>query len=595
MQMLKRNKGITLVALIITIIILLILAGVSLSFVFNGGILDKAQQAVNEYENASQKEQNLLDQIDKYIENELDGSNADDDTDSEYNSEKGVNKPKLTEGMIPVKYNAASEKWVITNENDEEWYDYNNKQWANVMLSDGKYKTSNSGEYTIDGTTEVEIVDLGSMFVWIPRYAYKITSGYHSSTTGTIEIEFLKGTTNQNDANVNIVEYNEETTTNYTKFPDGYVVHPAFTNNVEVGGWDKEINGIWVAKFEAGYPMEESIDSTAKTSSNMYYPVFKGQRYSYNYTNIGNLYKLGREMSQSGNPYEITSNSNSHMIKNSEWGAVAYLTQSKYGKNTEIYPNNVSFGNSVNNINDKGVYGITGYSALGLYDGVNNVSGQEIFVKLTVTFFNLDCIKVNNISYNNLERKYKMSEDLILKDKTDINLYKEFIDGSKEAFNEIVNRYRNTLILFILRYVKNVEIAEDLAQDTFVYVLINKKEYDFKYSLKTYLFTIAKCRAINYIKKQKRNVQFSDMILEDLHIMDMDESLIKKENKEIILNALSKIKIEYQILIYLRDIQGFNYKEICKILDKTMAQVKISIYRARKSLEKVLREEGEIC
>ena len=56
-------------------------------------------------------------------------SNADGDIDLEYNSEKGVNKPKLTEGMIPVKYNASSEKWVITNENDEEWYDYNNKQW----------------------------------------------------------------------------------------------------------------------------------------------------------------------------------------------------------------------------------------------------------------------------------------------------------------------------------------------------------------------------------------------------------------------------------------------------------------------------------
>ena len=67
----KGDKAITLVALIITIIILLILAGVSLSFVFNGGILDKAQSAVNEYQNASQKEQNLLDQIDKYIENEL--------------------------------------------------------------------------------------------------------------------------------------------------------------------------------------------------------------------------------------------------------------------------------------------------------------------------------------------------------------------------------------------------------------------------------------------------------------------------------------------------------------------------------------------
>ena len=81
MQMLKRKSGITLVALIITIIILLILAGVSLSFVFNGGILDKSQQAVNEYQNASQKEQDLLDQIDKYIENELGEMNTDDNVE----------------------------------------------------------------------------------------------------------------------------------------------------------------------------------------------------------------------------------------------------------------------------------------------------------------------------------------------------------------------------------------------------------------------------------------------------------------------------------------------------------------------------------
>ncbi len=214
---------------------------------------------------------------------------------------------------------------------------------------------------------------------------------------------------------------------------------------------------------------------------------------------------------------------------------------------------------------------------------------------VSVTFFDLNCIKVNDIIYNNLEREYKMIDDIVLEDKTDIDLYKEFINGNKDAFNEIVNRYRDILILFILRYVKNMEIAEDLAQDTFVYVLINKKEYDFKYSLKTYLFTIAKCRSINYIKKQKKNVQFSDINLEDLNSISIDESLIRQENREIILNAMTKIKDEYQVLIYLRDIQGFNYKEICKILDKTMAQVKISIYRARKSLEKIIRKEGEIC
>ena len=374
MRIYMKNKGITLVALIITIIILLILAGVSLSFIFDGGILDKAQIAVNEYENASKKEQELLNKIDEYLENELGGDNS--DVNEGYNG--APNKPKLTEGMIPVKYNETIEKWVITNEDDEEWYNYNNKQWANVMLSDGKYKTSKSNEYTIDGTTQVEIADLGSMFVWIPRYAYKIESGYHSSTAGTIDVKFLNGSTNEAEKGVSIVEYNEDTTENYTKFPEGYVVHPAFTDKVEVGGWDNNIEGIWIAKFEAGYPMEGSIDSTLKTSSSMYYPVFKGQKYSYNWTTVGNLYKLGREMSNSGNPYEITSSSNSHMIKNSEWGAVVYLTQSKYGKNSVIYPNNVSFEADRQNIVGKSVYGITGYSAAEVSSGINNASSKQV-------------------------------------------------------------------------------------------------------------------------------------------------------------------------------------------------------------------------
>ena len=65
------NNGITLVALIITIIVLLILAGVSLSFVINGGILDKSQLAVNEYKNAANAEGNTLNDIDKQLDKQL--------------------------------------------------------------------------------------------------------------------------------------------------------------------------------------------------------------------------------------------------------------------------------------------------------------------------------------------------------------------------------------------------------------------------------------------------------------------------------------------------------------------------------------------
>ena len=64
-----------------------------------------------------------------------------------------VNAPELIQGMTPVKWNGS--QWVETTTDDKEWYNYSKKQWANVRLADG------------------------SMFVWIPRYAYKITSGYN--------------------------------------------------------------------------------------------------------------------------------------------------------------------------------------------------------------------------------------------------------------------------------------------------------------------------------------------------------------------------------------------------------------------------------
>lgn len=93
-----------------------------------------------------------------------------------------------------------------------------------------------------------------------------------------------------------------------------------------------------------------------------------------------------------------------------------------------------------------------------------------------------------------------------LDEKSDQELYLAFLKSDNEAFNTLVRKYRKSLISFIIKYVKNIETAEDLAQDTFVYMLINKKEYDFKYTFKTYLYTIAKSRAINYLKKEKRKL-----------------------------------------------------------------------------------------
>ncbi len=192
-----------------------------------------------------------------------------------------------------------------------------------------------------------------------------------------------------------------------------------------------------------------------------------------------------------------------------------------------------------------------------------------------------------------------MLENSILDSKTDIELYKDFLSGNKEAFNLIIKRYRKPLIAFIMKYVKNIEVSEDLAQDTFLYMLINKKEYDFKYTLKTYLYTIAKSRSINYLKKQNKKVMFDESYIVDLDIEhnenNIDDNVIKKEEYKSLYNNIKKLKNEYQIAIYLADFQEFKYKEISKILNKTMPQTKMLIYRARKSLKKLLRKENYLC
>lgn len=183
-----------------------------------------------------------------------------------------------------------------------------------------------------------------------------------------------------------------------------------------------------------------------------------------------------------------------------------------------------------------------------------------------------------------------------MEEKTDVVLYNSFLKGDNEAFDEIINRYRKNLILFINKYVHDLEISEDLAQDTFVYVLINRKEYDFKYSLKTYLYTIAKCRASNYIRNQKRIVKFDEAYIKNEEEPEqVEDNLLRKEKNLKVQEALKELKPEYQSVIFLKDIEEFSYKEICKILDKNMSQVKVLIHRARKSLAKILRKEGFEC
>lgn len=176
-------------------------------------------------------------------------------------------------------------------------------------------------------------------------------------------------------------------------------------------------------------------------------------------------------------------------------------------------------------------------------------------------------------------------------EKTDQELYYEFLDGKKDSFEEIVIKYKDKLIFFVQKYVKSIDVAEDIVQDVFVYILVHRVKYDFKYSLKTYLYTIAKSKAFNFMKREKKFI-YTDSI-EQEEMQDLEEKVFESEKAKNLKNAIAKLNIKYQNAIYLADIENLSYKEIGNIMNKNTAQIKVLIHRARKSLEKVVRKEAK--
>jgi len=231
--------------------------------------------------------------------------------EDEDENEGEVNSPELAEGMIPVRHNGTN--WVVVDEDSYKWYDYESKQWANVMLSDGKYDADDVEEGQV-----IKESDMGSMLVWIPRFAYSIEDGYHKSTAGDINVVFLEGTSNRDfDGETYKEDYDEDDVDGETDM----IVHPAFTKN-------GDIEGIWVGKFES-----------SKTSSKVSILPNKTPWTSLTYSNA----KSTASNMKSQSTYGLKSSEvNTYLMKNNEWGAVAYLTISEYGKGSELYINNNS-------------------------------------------------------------------------------------------------------------------------------------------------------------------------------------------------------------------------------------------------------------
>ena len=351
----KQEKGITLIALVITIIVLLILAAVSIATLTGqNGILTRANDAAEETGRKTAEEKVAVEVLGSYgedgnIDYDLlnenlknvegltsglpidklpatvvvdgydvtineDGSVTVGDsnpgggetgkTDGSYDTEEGVNTPKLKDNM----------KLVV----------YNNGNWVEDTTKSAYKYEAQTGATPNGGTSEWANAELeGNYYVWIPRYAYKIdkNTSYTTQDEGKsykIDVKFLIGTTNQYYGDDGELK-NAEIPTNADEIinsTDTYYVHPAFTFGTQ------NLEGLWIGKYKSSDAGDNKVAIVPNVTS-------------LTNINVSTMFERAQSLSKT--------NIDAHMLKNTEWGAVAYLTQSQYGRNgTEISVNQCS-------------------------------------------------------------------------------------------------------------------------------------------------------------------------------------------------------------------------------------------------------------
>lgn len=289
--------------------------------------------------------------------------------DKDNNVRETPEPPILGDSMEPVTWTETTDSegkiisWTEDTDAKSSWYGYVPATGTEDNLSSRWANAKNTKD--------------GSYFVWIPRYAYRIT--YCESATNTEPIGYYDGwgmwKASDGTVKYKLDEGVETVVYNNTK----YIVHPAFETNLDNGGWDKDLTGFWFAKYEMSREnssnngvtwtaVNSGSENTQITDANKnsVRAVSKPNVISWFNLQIGNCY---------ANAYNYDRTKESHLIKNSEWGAAAYLAHSQYGRNGyELDSNNNR--NSITG-NGGGVVGSKATPSSDIRNAYNTVIGAK--------------------------------------------------------------------------------------------------------------------------------------------------------------------------------------------------------------------------
>ena len=166
--------------------------------------------------------------------------------------------------------------------------------------------------------------------------------------------------------------------------------------------------------------------------------------------------------------------------------------------------------------------------------------------------------------------------------------YRRFLDGDESAFNEIMEELFRSLVFFINGYVHDIHAAEDIAIDAFSDLVVHRHRYNFKVTLKTYVFMLGRKhrKVLSFVELSEAEGIENEKTLEGIVLAD--------ERKRAVHSAIAKLSEDKRVVIHLIYFEEMTYDEAAKVMKKNRKQVDNLLYRAKKELRIILGEAGEL-
>ena len=172
--------------------------------------------------------------------------------------------------------------------------------------------------------------------------------------------------------------------------------------------------------------------------------------------------------------------------------------------------------------------------------------------------------------------------------------YRRFLDGDDKGLAELVEEYKDGLILFLNGYVNNIVLAEELTEETFFRLITRRPRYSGKSTFKSWLYAIGRNVAVDFVRRNTRllTVPDEEMEIYAAEEQTLEQEYLKEERKRMVHRALSGLAADYRTVLWLIFFEGFSNKEAAIALKKSDRQIRNLLYRAKQSLRSNLEKEG---